>query len=186
MRAHVGPCLCWAHANLCVLIANQTEIAKRAGFVVQPGGSNGIYYVKDVRTPEATEYEVNLAKPECCAYVSMHKQPCRHMVPVLYSQGLMDSARATQASLRRFWPKWALAARYRDMYEGKSIRKPKLYTGPYVGPEADRLASPKLTKKKRGRPKRKRYRWKPQTVKTVQEMLPVVYNVEYNAVLEFM
>jgi len=175
-----------AHANPCVLITNQTEIAKRAGFVVQPGGSNGIYYVKDVRTAEGKEYEVNLDKPECCAYVSMHKQPCRHMVPVLYSQGLMGTARATQASLHRFWPKWALAQRYKDMYTGKSIRKPKLYTGPYVGPEADRLGPPKITKKKRGRPKRKRYRFKAQTVKTVQERLPVVYNVEYNAVLEYM
>jgi hypothetical protein len=72
------------------------------------------------------------------------------------------------------------------MYQGKSIRKPRLYTGPYVGPEDDRLAPPLQRKKKRGRPKRKRYTWKKQTVRTVQQRLPVVYNLEYKSVLDYM
>ena len=164
----------------------QTEIAKRAGFEVLPGGSNGIYYVKDVRTPEGKEYEVNLAQPNCCAYVSMHQQPCRHMVPVLYSQGLMATARQTQQSLHRFWPKWALADQYKQMYAGRSIRKPELYTGPFRGPDTERVAPSKLCKRKRGRPKRKRYKWKAKTVQSVKQRLPHVYNLEYRGVLQFL
>ena len=104
----------------------QTEIAKRAGYQVQSGGTNEIFYVKDVRSPEGKVHEVNLRQPNCCAYVIKHKQPCRHMVPVFHACGTMSTRRKTAEAIRKYWPKWAHADNYLHMYTGKEIRRPSL------------------------------------------------------------
>ena len=51
-------------------------------------------YVKDMHTPDAKEYEVNLNKPDCCHYVRMHLQPCQHMVPVFVKRDMFATRRS--------------------------------------------------------------------------------------------
>ena len=164
----------------------QIEIAKRAGYQVTPGGTADVFYVKNVKSPEGKEYEVNLAKPDCCDYVRMHLMPCRHMVPVFYQREMMSTQRQTMQTINAFWPKWAHASEYLKHYTDKSIRRPEMYCGPFLGAEEDRLLRPIQSRKKRGRPKRARYRWTAKTVTSVIDAMPVQYNREYAEVLEFL
>ena len=72
------------------------------------------------------------------------------------------------------------------MYAGKNVLRPQLYAGPFDGPEADRLLAPKQTQKPRGRPKKKRYQWKPKTVQHVRDVRPTVHHQEYVSILKFL
>lgn len=103
----------------------QTEIAKRSGLKVSSCGGE-VFHLKDMRTPQGKEYEVNLAKPDCCDYVHTHKLPCRHMVVVFHKRGLMSSARKVGTTINRFWPKWAHAAEYLKIYERRCVHIPEV------------------------------------------------------------
>ena len=115
----------------------QKEIAKRTGYEVSCGGTTNVYYCKDNRSAEGTEYEIdftkNLDSVSCCDYVSMHRLPCRHCVPVFFKRGMFSTRRKTQATITAFWPKWALAEVYREMYTGKSVLRPHVYGGEFAG-----------------------------------------------------
>ena len=185
----VGPCMGACIINFLCVGPWQTEYAKRSGYEVTAGGTNSVFYVKDTKSPDGKEFEVDITRGlttvKCCAYVTKHLQPCQHMIPVFYQRNMMSTARATRATIATFWPRWALAENYQQMYAGKNVLRPQLYSGPFEGPEEDRLLAPIQTSKPRGRPKKKRYKWKPKTVKQVAEWLPVVYNEEYSAVCAF-
>ena len=170
----INPCVC-----------AQTEYAKRTGYKVTAGGTAGVYYVQDMNTADAKEYEVNLNKPDCCHYVRMHLQPCQHMVPVFVKRDMFATRRATMKTIKQFWPKWALAMECLKHYTGKSVRRPAMYSGPFVGDDADRLVRPVQKPRKRGRPKRNRYVWKKTTAKSVAEQLPTVYNPDFGVATQF-
>ena len=171
-----------------IMLANtpccdQTEIAKRAGTKVTGMGGR-VYNLQNNYTNK--EYEVDLDNPDCCFYVHTNKLPCRHMLVVFYAQGLLGTRRQVAQCLEKYWPKWAWAKEYLRMYEGRCIRAPPLYTGPSTGPAADNIDPPLQSAKKRGRPKKERHRWKPKTVKTVAERMPIVYNAEFGDALRWM
>ena len=140
---------CWFH---CV---TQVELAKRNGNVVVRGGGD-VFYVENRRKPDAPQYEVVLSKPDCCQYVHMHLQPCRHMAAVIFSQGLMRNSRMAKTTIQKYWPKWAHAQVYLRTYKDRAIRQPKLYPGKYTGPEADRMGKPIVPRRRPGRPRKER------------------------------
>ena len=112
----------------------------------------------NVRSAAGRMHEVLLDSKKCCDYVTMHKQPCRHMVCVFHKKGLLgNNKRATEQTIRKFWPKCFHSDNYLKMYEGKTIRQPLVYTGKYTGPEELRIDPPWQPKRKRGRPKITRY-----------------------------
>ena len=132
------------------------------------------------------EYEVDLDNPDCCFYVHTHNLPCRHMLVVFFATGLLGTRRQVAQCLEKYWPKWACAHEYVRMYQGRCIRAPPLYTGPSTGPVTDHIGAPVQSATKRGRPKKERHRYKPKTVKTVEERMPIVYNAEFGAALRWM
>ena len=73
--------------DLTARLVAQVEIAKRSAYEVDCAGDK-VYYVRDVRTPDGVEYEVNikndLKSVKCCPYITMHGLPCRHVVPVFF------------------------------------------------------------------------------------------------------
>ena len=168
---HTGPCCA------------QTEIVKRAGTTCT-GMGGAVYYLTNARSHK--EYEVDLENPDCCHYVHTHTLPCRHMLVVFYSRNMLGSKRKVCQCLNRYWPKWALAQEYVRLYEGRSIRAPPVYTGPSTGSAEDNIGIPLQTQKKRGRPKKARYRYKPKTVNDVATRMPTVYNAEFADALHFM
>ena len=168
------------------LFTIQVAIAKRAGQEVTSSG-NGVFYVEDVRNADGKTYEVVLDRPKCCDHSIKHKQPCRHMVCVFHKEHMLGgSQRNSEQTVRRFWPKCFHCDVYQRMYADKVIRQPETYTGPYLGPDALRILPPKQRKAKRGRPKRKRYQWRRQTV---QDVINSMGNIElhshYQEVLRF-
>lgn len=172
------------------LLAMQTEYAKRTGLVVTPGGGGElVFYVENLQTADHNVYEVDfrrgLASVKCCHYATKHKLPCKHMVPIFHSRGMMATQRKARATILKFWSRWALADNYRDMYRGKQALRPKISNGPFVGPVEDELQAPVQTQRKRGRPKKARYKCKPKTVKTVADWFPQVYHPQYARVLQF-
>ena len=163
----------------------QVEVAKRAGQEVVSSGS-GVYYVQDVRRADARTHEVLLNKMQCCNYVVMHKQPCRHMVCVFHKCGMLGGTRrVTEQTIRKFWPKCFLSDNYQKMYQNKSLRQPEVYTGKYLGPDHLRVLRPRQRPTKRGRPKKKRYTWKRRTVASVAANMTTVTHAHYHDVLEF-
>ena len=174
--------------DLTARLVAQVEIAKRSAYEVDCAGDK-VYYVRDVRTPDGVEYEVNikndLKSVKCCPYITMHGLPCRHVVPVFFKVGLLRGRNRVN-TIKKFWPKWAMAKYYAHMYAKYSVFRPTLHAGPFKGDDADLLAPPEQTHRKRGRPRKERYRHKPKTVKTVQERLPIVYHQQYSEVLEFL
>ena len=171
-----------------IMLANtpccdQTEIAKRAGTKVTSMGGR-VYNLQNNYTNK--EYEVNLDNPDCCFYVHTNKLPCRHMLVVFFATGLLGTRRQVAQCLEKYWPKWACAHEYVRMYQGRCIRAPPLYTGPSTGPATDDIGAPLQSATKRGRPKKERHRYKPKTVKTVEERMPIVYNAEFGAALRWM
>ena len=168
----------------------QKEIAKRTGHTVTAGGTADIFYVQRSDTPDATAYEVDfsdgIASVKCCEYVSINNLPCRHCVPVFYKRGLLSSRRKAEATIARFWPKWARASVYRDMYSNKAVRQPNIFVGNFEGPDEHKRLPPHQDHKKRGRPRKERYRSKPKSTKAVKAWLPVVYNAHYQEVMAFL
>ena len=164
---------------------HQVAIAKRAGQEVTSSGA-GVYYVTNVRSADSRMHEVLLDRKKCCDYVIMHRQPCRHMVCVFHKQGLLgNNKRATEQTIRKFWPKYLHSDNYLKMYEGKTIRQPLLYTGEYTGPDELRIRRPRQPKRKRGRPKIARYKWKRRTVKDVEMQMGPPTHAYYQQVLHF-
>jgi len=162
----------------------QVAIAKRSGQEVTSSGA-GVYYVQDVRRADGRTHEVLLQRQKCCNYVVMHKQPCRHMVCVFHHENLLGgSRRNTDATIRRYWPKYFHSDNYLRMYKGKIIRQPEVYSGPYLGPDALRVLRPTQRPKKRGLPKTARYKWKRKTAKSVAESMGRVYHAHSQEVLE--
>ena len=178
--------LVWAHRNIVL----QKEIAKRTGHAVTAGGTADIFYVQRVDTPDATAYEVDfsngLASVKCCEYVSINNLPCRHCVPVFYKRGLLSSRRKAESTISRFWPKWARASVYHDMYSKKSVRQPQIFCGEFTGPDEHRRLPPRQDHKRGGRPRKERYRSKPKSTKAVKVRLPVVYHGQYQEVMTFL
>ena len=147
----------------------QKEIAKRTGYEVTRGGTTDVYYVKNVKSPDGKEHEVDftnkLASVKCCFYVSMNQLPCRHCVPIFYKRKMFATRRQTEATIAAFWPKWARADVYLNMYTGKSVLRPENYSGAFTGPDEDRREPPIQDHKPRGRPKKEHYKSKKKTVK---------------------
>ena len=168
-----------------LLFDTQVEIAKRSSYHVEAAGAQ-VYRVTNLGTPDGETYEMDLSVPSCCSDYSIHLQPCRHMVPVFFHLHLLTgNTRRIQNTLHRFWPKWAFAKPYLEAYKGRCVHVPDIYTGPYLGPEADKVGVPLQTKKKPGRPKTKRYRSKPKTPRTVAQQMPTVYHAEYMELAQF-
>ena len=166
-------------------ILHQVAVAKRSGQEVTSSGA-GVYYVTDVRRAEGRTHEVLLDSQECCDYVVMHQQPCRHMVCVFYKQGLLStSKRLTDQTINNFWPKCFHSDNYLKMYQDKTIRQPEIYTGKYVGPDELRVRRPFQPARKRGRPKIRRYTWKRRTVRDVERSMGEATHAYYQDVLQY-
>ena len=168
----------------------QVEIAKRTGYqVVRGDGAGKLYYVKDLSKPDGKQYEVDmrrdLSSVDCCAHVSIHRQPCRHMVCVFWKQGMMSTPRKVRQVVNKFWPKWAQAVNYLQAYQEKRIARPQIYAGKFTGDPNDCIGAPKQRKKKPGRPKKKRFTSRRQTVQDIKNRLPTVHHAEYASVLEY-
>ena len=117
----------------------QVAVTQRSGQEVTSSGA-GVYYVQDVRRADGRTHEVLLDKQECCDYVVMNQQPCRHMVCVFHHQSMLgNSERLTQQTINNFWPKWFHCDNYLKMYKDKTIRQPEVYTGKYTGPDELRV-----------------------------------------------
>ena len=167
-----------SHAN----ILHQVAVAKRSGQEVTSSGA-GVFYVENIRRPDGRTHEVLLDKYQCCDYVVMHQQPCRHMVCVFHKQRMLcTNERTTRAAIHNFWPKCFHSDNYLKMYEDKTIRQPEVYAGKYVGPDEFRVGKPYQPPIKRGRPKTKRYTWKRRSVKDLRG--PVTHEY-YQDVLEY-
>ena len=127
-----------------------------------------------------------LDKKQCCDYVVMHQQPCRHMACVLHKQGLLgSSSRTTEQTIHKFWPKYFRSDNYLNMYKDKTIRQPEVYTGKYVGPDELRVLRPYQKPVKRGRPKTARFTWKRRSVKDVEQSMGPATHAYYQEVLEY-
>ncbi len=152
-------------------------------------GAGKLYYVKNVTKPEGKEYEVDLRNDmkslNCCDHVLVHLQPCRHCVPVFWKEGMLSSPRKVGETINRYWPKWARVDTYLQTYANRSIAKPELHAGTFRGPETDRLLPPAQPHKRRGRPKKKRYRFRKKTKKSVEEAMPTVHDAYYADVLTY-
>ena len=162
----------------------QVAVAQRSGQEVTSSGA-GVYYVQDVRRADGRTHEVLLDKQECCDYVVMNRQPCRHMVCVFHHQAMLgNSERLTQQTINNFWPKWFHCDNYLKMYKDKTIRQPEVYTGEYTGPDELRVRRPYQRPYKRGRPKTARYKWKRRTVQDVARSMGPPTHIYYQEVLE--
>lgn len=127
----------------------QIEIAARSGHTVQRGG-DGLYYVGGGQT--GNSYEVDLINKTCCDWVTEFKMPCRHFVPVFHHQEMMATRERTVATIKKFWPKWALVETWVQAYTGKRVKVPPIYSGPSTDPDDDRMGPPVQEHKKAGRP----------------------------------
>lgn len=128
----------------------QIEIAARSGHTVQRGG-DGLYYVGGGQTGKS--YEVDLVNKTCdCGWVTEFKMPCRHWVPVLHHQQMLSTRERTVATIKKYWPKWALVETWVLAYTGKRVKVPPIYSGPSKDPDADRMGPPVQKHKKAGRP----------------------------------
>ena len=158
-------------------------MAQRSDQEVVSSGA-GVYYVKDVRRADGRTHEV-LLDNKCCEYFVMHKQPCRHMVCVFHKEGMLGNTQSTtNQTIHRYWSRCFHSDNYLNMYQGKFIRQPEVYTGPYLGPEDLRVLKPVLRPKKRGRPKTARYKSKRRTVKDVVASMGPPSHLYYQEVLE--
>ena len=85
-----------------IYIFHQVTVAKHSGQEVTSRGS-GVYYVQDVRKPDARTHELLLDKKQCCDYVVIYQQPCKHMVCVFHKQDMLStSERTTDATIHNF------------------------------------------------------------------------------------
>ena len=156
------------------------------GYTVSRGGGR-IYYVYNPSTPGGKEYEVNLDKPDCCHHVRQHVQPCRHMVAVFHKLHMLGpNARTARATMTEFWPKWAFAQNYLNMYKDKTVRRPTITPGKFVGSAHDMLGPPVQPHRKAGRPRKLRRKRRSNTPQQVAMQFPTVRIAEYASVLEFM
>ena len=163
----------------------QLEIAKRTNYLVTAAG-NQIFYVQDQSRPDAQQYEVNLADPRCCCYVGEHRQPCRHMICVFAKMRMLGpNVRTAKTTMETYWPKCFHAKKVRELYGNRGVRLPQIYTGKFTGPEHERVLPPIQKAKRRGRPKKKRYRYKAKTVQDVKNALPFVFNPDYADLIRF-
>ena len=93
-----------------------------------------VYTVTDPKAANGSPktYEVDLGNKTCCDYMFEYQQPCRHCVVVFHKYGHLSSDNV-DATLEKFWPHWAHADKYRDAYRGKTIKIPRVHTGPFAG-----------------------------------------------------
>ena len=173
-----------------IALCPQVEIAKRKGYIVTDAGGD-LHYVKNTSSRTANERHVHLNRPSCdCTHWRMHGQPCRHMAVVFFKKKMLGpQPRTAKATRHKFWPKWAFAKNYLDLYKNKTVARPGIYSGPFKGANPhDILGPPLQTHKKRGRPKKARYkrRGRAKSPKQVAVLLPTVTNAEYAAVMRFL
>ena len=184
--AHCAHCSRCAHCAHCA----QVELAKRSGYVVVSGdGAGKLYYVKNITKADGKQYEVDMRRGmdtvDCCEHVWQHNQPCRHMVCVFWQQNMLSNQRKMKQVVHDFWPKWAVAENYVRAYAGQRIARPEIYAGKFTGNPDECLGAPKQKKKKRGRPKKQRYRFRGKTVQDIKDVMPTVYHAEYASCLEY-
>ena len=165
---------------------SQVEVAKRIGYTVTAAGGD-LYYVKNMSSPDGDVHSVDLRTPKCmCAHWHQHMQPCRHMAVVFFKQKMLGpSPRTARETREKFWPKWASAQNYLDLYKDQMVRRPKVYAGEFKGNKDDILGPPVQEHAKPGRPKKKRWTRRANTPKQVAKQLPTVTNAEYADVLKF-
>ncbi len=145
------------------------EIAKHVDYSHEAAGG-GLHYVTDPLRDN--RYEVDLELTSCtCAYMVEHRQPCRHVCVVFYALGMFGvDDEETERTLNLFWPAWAQATMYSFAYEGKSVRRPDIHPGRFVGAHEDVVLPPKY-KKPRGRPRKKRITKRKRTTATIAQHL---------------
>ena len=168
----------------------QVELAKRSGYTVVSGdGVSKLFYLDNMNEADADLKEVDMRRGmqsvNCCEHVHIHKQPCRHMVCVFWKLGMLRGKRKVAQCVNKFWPKWSIANVLLQAYISKSVARPQIYGGKFVGNHDDRIKPPKQSAKKRGRPKKKRYKYRKQTVKSIKQRMPTVYNAQYASVLDY-
>jgi len=169
---------------------SQVEIAKRSGFeVVGADGAGKLFYVQNLQRADAEHVEVDMRRGlesvNCCSHVSIHKQPCQHMVCVFWKYEMMSTARKVDLCVKKFWPKWARAQVLLQAYKTKRIARPHMYGGPFIGDDADRIGMPIQRSKPKGRPKKARFKYRKRTVKSIAKVMPRVFHAQYSSVLEF-
>ena len=93
-----------------------------------------VYTVTDPKAANGSPktYEVDLRNKTCCDYMFDMQQPCRHCVVVFHKYGHLSTDNV-DGTLEKFWPYWAHADKYRHAYEGKTIKIPRVHTGPFAG-----------------------------------------------------
>ena len=82
-----------------------------------------------------------------------------------------DTDLKTIECIYQYWPRWALAANYRDAYNGKAVLRPHTYVGPFVGEHSDQMFPPDQSKKSKGRPRKKRYTKRKRRTKDVRQTM---------------
>ena len=82
-----------------------------------------------------------------------------------------DTDLKTIECIYQYWPRWALAANYRDAYNGKAVLRPHTYVGPFVGEHSDQMFPPDQSKKSKGRPRKKRYTKRKRSTKHVRQAM---------------
>jgi len=168
----------------------QVEIAKRKGYIVNDAGAR-LYYVKNMTSPAANVVHVHLNdNPRCsCTHWRMHGQPCRHMAVVFFKKKMLGPCpRTAKVTRDKFWPKWAFAQNYLDLYKNKMVARPQTYPGPFKGAADDILGPPLHTHKKPGRPKKARAKrgGRAKTPREVAQVMPLIRNGEYAAVMQYL
>ena len=88
-------------------------------------------------------------------------------------------------ALEKYWPKCFHAEKVRDLYANRGVRLPQIYCGKFSGPDGDRILPPHQRPARKGRPKKKRYRYKPKTLRDVEATRPTVYLPDYMNVIQF-
>jgi hypothetical protein len=132
---------------------------------VEHSGSGEIYYITDPTDPAMRE-EVNLAprrnhphKVQCCTYVKEYALPCEHCALVFHERKFFYTGyRRTKAVIGKFWPKWVQYDTWAAAYENMFVKRPAVVRGPYNGPAEDVVFPPPAPTKKRGRPRKSRFK----------------------------
>ena len=137
----------------------------RSEAAVEHSGSGDIFYITEPSDP-VNRQMLNLAprrnhpqKVQCCKYVQEYSLPCEHCAVVFHERKFFYTGpRRTRAIIGKFWPKWALYDTWAAAYENKSVQRPEVVRGPFTGPMEDLVFPPPAPTKKRGRPRKKRFK----------------------------
>ena len=98
---------------------------------------------------------------------------------------LGPNLRRARQTLDQYWPKCFHAAKVKALYADRGVRLPQIYLGKFKGPDDERILPPVQRPARPGRPKKKRYRYKPKTVGDVEQRRPRVFNPEYSDAIRY-